>query len=125
MQRLICSLLLTASLAGAAELNVPVRDLVTLDNGPVNHVFGYGLVVGLEGTGDSRQALFATQSVTSMLRRLGVELGSQQIQVKNVAAVMVTGALKPFGRAGDGVDVTVAALGDASSLQGGVLVQTM
>ncbi|NUQ00867.1 MAG: flagellar basal body P-ring protein FlgI [Armatimonadetes bacterium] len=124
MKQWLLALTVVASLAGAAELNVPVRDLVTLDNGPVNHVFGYGLVFGLEGTGDSRQALFASQSVKNMLRRLGVELGDQTVQTRNVAAVMVTASLAPFGRAGDGVDITVSAIGDARSLHGGILLQT-
>lgn len=119
---LMLSLLVPLS---ARELQVPIRDLAQLDTGPANHVFGYGLVVGLEGTGDSRQATFASQSVRNMLRRLGVELGETAIQTKNVAACMVTASLQPFGRAGDNTDVQVSALGDASSLQGGMLVQTM
>ncbi len=124
MQRYWMLLGLLSTALGAAELNVPVRDLVVLDQGPVNHVFGYGLVVGLEGSGDSRQALFAQQSLKNMLRRLGVEMGEQSFQTRNVAGVMVTGSLRPFGRAGDAVDVTVSALGDARSLQGGILLQT-
>lgn len=116
----------TALLLGSASpaLEVPIRDLVQLDNGPANHVFGYGLVVGLDGTGDSQQARFASQSVRNMLRRLGIELGDERLQTRNVAAVMVTASLKPFARAGDSVDIQVSALGDARSLQGGVLVQT-
>jgi len=122
---------MAALLAGAAPaqtptipLTVPIRDLVRLDNGPVNYVFGYGLISGLEGTGDSRQSLFAQQSIKSMLRRLGVELGDQQYQTKNVAAVMVTATLQPFGRAGDPLDVQVSAIGDCQSLHGGILLQT-
>jgi len=120
---LMLAMMLT-TMAGAAELSVPIRDLVVIDNGPVNHVFGYGLVIGLEGTGDSRQALFAQQSVTNMLRRLGVELDGASIGTKNVAAVMVTASLQPFGRAGDDVDVQVSAIGDSKSLAGGILLQT-
>ncbi len=124
MKRILLLTVLTGSLCGAAELNVPIRDLVSCDNGPTNHVFGYGLVVGLEGTGDSRQALFATQSLKNMLRRLGVELGDETAQTRNIAAVMVTASLKPFARSGDAVDVQVSALGDARSLHGGILLQT-
>ncbi|MCC7495235.1 MAG: flagellar basal body P-ring protein FlgI [Fimbriimonadaceae bacterium] len=123
MKHFLSLLLLTSALT-AADLNVPVRDLVGLDNGPVNYVFGYGLVVGLDGSGDSRQALFAQQSLKSMLRRLGVELGEAQFQTKNVAGVMLTASLRPFGRAGDAVDLTVSALGDCRSLHGGMLLQT-
>lgn len=125
MTRWMLILLTCASLGVAAELNVPIRDLVTIDNGPVNHVFGYGIVVGLEGTGDSRQALFAQQAVKNMLRRMGIETGEATIGTRNVAAVMVTASLHPFGRAGDAIDVQCSALGDARSLHGGVLVQTM
>ncbi|MBI2298648.1 MAG: flagellar basal body P-ring protein FlgI [Armatimonadetes bacterium] len=125
MQRitLVLSLLLLGA-ATAAELEVPIRDLARFDTGPANHVFGYGLVVGLEGTGDSQQAKFASQSVKNMLRRMGVELGPETLQVRNVAAVMVTASLHPFSRAGDNVDVQCSALGDSRSLAGGILVQT-
>ncbi len=121
---LLLSLLCLTHAGLAVELEVPIRDLVVVDNGPVNHVFGYGLVIGLEGTGDSRQALFAQQSVKSMLRRLGVELSDASIGTKNVAAVIVTASLQPFGRAGDNIDVQVSAIGDARSLHGGILLQT-
>jgi flagellar P-ring protein precursor FlgI len=130
MRKLLVSMaavLATATtLAAEPAMSVPVRDLVRLDNGPVNYVFGYGLVVGLQGTGDSQQALFALQSVTAMLRRLGVSLGTAGAsnQIKNVAAVMVTATLQPFSRSGDPVDVQVSAIGDCNSLQGGILLQT-
>jgi len=124
-RQLILIVMLAIGAAHSAELNVPIRDLASADNGPVNYVFGYGMVIGLEGTGDSRQALFSSQTLTTMLRRLGVELNGAQVQAKNVAGVMVTATLKPFGRAGDVVDVQVSAIGDASTLQGGFLLQTM
>src|ERR1035438_2768314 len=130
MRKLLTALLfiLAANAAQAAGpgMNVPVRDLVNLDNGPVNYVFGYGLVSGLEGSGDSQQTLFALQSVKAMLRRLGLELGNggTSIQIKNVAAVMITATLQPFSRSGDPVDVQVSAIGDCTSLQGGILLQT-
>lgn len=123
-QTILMLAMLATGAAHAAELEVPIRDLVVIDNGPVNHVFGYGLVIGLEGSGDSRQALFAQQSVKNMLRRLGVELEEASIGTKNVAAVIVTASLQPFGRAGDDVDVQVSAIGDAKSLAGGILLQT-
>lgn len=117
-------IILLVALPASAQFEVPIRDLVRVDNGPANHIFGYGLVIGLQGTGDSRQALFSSQSVGSMLRRLGIEIGDASLQARNVAAVMCTATLDPFTRAGDSLDVTVAAIGDARSLQGGILLQT-
>lgn len=120
----LCALLLIVAAPVTAQLEVPIRDLVRVDNGPANHCFGYGLVVGLAGSGDSRQALFASQSLKSLLQRLGVDLGEAQLQARNVAAVIVTATLEPFARAGDSIDITVSAIGDARSLQGGILLQT-
>ncbi|MBI5834569.1 MAG: flagellar basal body P-ring protein FlgI [Armatimonadetes bacterium] len=120
----IALLAATAPLAAQGPLAVPVRDLARVDNGPVNHVFGYGLVTGLEGTGDTRQSLYANQSMKAMMRRLGVDPGETAAQSKNVAAVMVTATLQPFGRSGDGIDITVSAIGDCTSLHGGILLQT-
>jgi flagellar P-ring protein precursor FlgI len=127
MKSLATLLLTLATLAPAGAqtgLAIPIRDLVKMDNGPVNYVFGYGLVSGLEGTGDSSQTIYAMQSVNTMLRRLGLQMTGATPQLKNVAAVMVTTALQPFGRAGDPIDVQVSAIGDATSLHGGILLQT-
>lgn len=121
---LLCALLASAVAHADNTLAVPIRDVAKLDNGPVNYVFGYGLVSGLEGTGDSRQALYSMQSVKTMLRRMGLDVGDQSPQLRNVAAVMVTATLRPFGRAGDPLDIQVSAIGDCSSLQGGILLQT-
>jgi flagellar P-ring protein precursor FlgI len=85
---------------------------------------GYGLVVGLKGTGDRTQTLFSAQSVTNLLQRMGVAVNPLAIQVKNTAAVMVTATLPPYAQPGMKIDVTVAALGDSPSLQGGILVMT-
>jgi flagellar P-ring protein FlgI len=91
-----------------------------------NQLVGYGLVMGLEGTGDGQQSLFTVQSVMNMLRKFGVTLNitPQQMQVKNVAAVMVTADLPPFAKNGSRFDVTVSSIGDAKALQGGTLVRT-
>jgi len=89
-----------------------------------NQLVGYGLVVGLNKTGDRRQTIFSTQSLVSMLDRMGVTLASNDIRVENIAAVMVTATLSPFARAGSRIDITVSSIGDARSLQGGILVQT-
>lgn len=89
-----------------------------------NQIIGYGLVVGLAGTGDKTSTEFTKQSLTSMLRNMGISVGAEEIKVKNVAAVMVTGRLPAFARTGGKFDVTVSSLGDARSLEGGTLVMT-
>ncbi len=110
---------------GAARAQTTrVKDITRLEGVRANQLVGYGLVVGLEGSGDSKQTQFTTQSVTSMLSRYGVAVPAGQVKVKNVAAVMITASLPAFARSGDTIDVTVSSLGDANSLQGGVLLQT-
>ncbi len=85
---------------------------------------GYGLVVGLNGTGDRRQTVFSAQSLTNLLERMGLDVNGTSIQVKNTAAVMVTATLPPYAQPGSRIDATVAAIGDASSVQGGILLMT-
>ncbi len=87
-------------------------------------LLGYGLVVGLEGNGDGRGAPFTIQALANLMRNMGVEVDPQQIRAKNTAAVMVTAKLSPFDRVGSNIDVTVSSVGDASSLEGGVLLLT-
>src|SRR5262252_1915119 len=99
-----------------------IKELVTLEGVRDNQLMGYGLVVGLAGTGDKRQTVFSAQSLTNLLERMGLSVPAAAIQVKNTAAVMVTSTLPPFGQPGSRIDVTVAAIGDASSLQGGILL---
>ena len=90
-----------------------------------NDLLGYGLVVGLNNTGDSlRNSPFTEDAIVNLLERLGVNVTGEQIRARNVAAVLVTAALPPFARAGSQVDVTVSAIGDAKSLLGGTLVMT-
>jgi flagellar P-ring protein precursor FlgI len=101
-----------------------IRELTDVRGVRQNQLVGYGLVVGLEGTGDRGQARFTVQSTAAMLRRLGAHLDPNQIQTKNVAAVVVTATLPPFANPGTRIDVTVSSLGNASSLVGGTLVQT-
>ena len=110
----------TAPAAPAARL----KDLVTLEGVRDNQLIGYGLVVGLAGTGDRRQTVFSTQSLTNMLERLGVSVSPSAIRVNTVAAVMVTATLPAFARPGSRLDVTASSIGDASNLQGGLLVIT-
>ena len=89
-----------------------------------NQIFGYGLVAGLAGTGDKPQTFFSNQSLTNMLTRMGVTVTPTQVLVRNVAAVIVTADLPPFAQPGMRIDVTAAAIGDASNLRGGVLLMT-
>jgi len=89
-----------------------------------NQLMGYGLVVGLAGTGDRRQTMFSAQSLTNLLERMGLTVDPTTIQVKNTAAVMVTATLPPFSQPGSRIDVTIGAMGDSPSLQGGMLLMT-
>jgi flagellar P-ring protein FlgI len=124
---------LRAALAVILALLVPVhagatsriKDLANIEGVRQNQLIGYGLVVGLNGTGDTLNNIpFTKQSLQAMLERLGVNIRGQNLRTGNVAAVMVTANLPPFGTQGTRIDVTVSALGDAKSLQGGVLLVT-
>jgi flagellar P-ring protein precursor FlgI len=101
-----------------------LKELVSIEGVRDNQLMGYGLVVGLNGTGDRKQVLFSAQSLTNMLARMGVTVDPNQITVKNTAAVMVTGILPPFAQPGAKIDITASSIGDAASLQGGLLVLT-
>lgn len=101
-----------------------IKDLVQIQDVRENQLVGYGLVVGLKGTGDKGGTTFTINSLVNMLKKLGVTVSTEEVTVKNVAAVMVTTTLPPFARLGNRLDVTVSSLGDASSLQGGTLLLT-
>jgi len=103
---------------------VKIKDVARIEGARSNQLLGYGLVVGLDGTGDTQQTVFTVQSVANMLQRLGITVPADRLKVKNVAAVMVTADLPPFVRPGTKIDVVVSSLGDARSLQGGTLLQT-
>ncbi len=106
-------------------LRVRLKDLVEFDGVRGNDLVGYGLVVGLAGTGDGlRNSPFTEEALANLLERLGVNVSGEQFRPNNVAAVLVTGVLPPFARAGSQIDVTVSAIGDAKSLLGGTLVMT-
>ncbi|MBO0903631.1 flagellar basal body P-ring protein FlgI [Jiella sp. MQZ13P-4] len=110
---------------GSAVGTVRIKDITSVHGVRANQLVGYGLVVGLQGSGDSmRNAPFTEQSLQSMLDRMGVNIRSQSARGKNVAAVTVTAELPPFIGTGERIDVTVSSLGDASSLMGGTLVMT-
>jgi flagellar P-ring protein FlgI len=104
--------------------HVLVRDITTVEGIRENPLIGYSVVVGLKRTGDSQQTQFTTQTLANVLQRLGVQIPASTIQVRNVAAVMVTASLPPFARPGTTLDVTVSSIGDAKSLEGGVLLLT-
>lgn len=107
-----------------AEL-IRIKDLVEVDGVRGNDLVGYGLVVGLNGTGDGmRNAPFTEDIMSNILERLGVNVTGEQFRPRNVAAVFVTATLPPFARAGSRIDVTVSAIGDSTSLLGGTLVMT-
>jgi flagellar P-ring protein precursor FlgI len=102
-----------------------IKDLVEVDGVRGNDLLGYGLVGGLNNTGDSlRNSPFTEDAIVNLLERLGINVTGEQIRARNVAAVLVTATLPPFARAGGQVDVTVSAIGDARSLLGGTLVMT-
>ncbi len=113
-------------LTGAASANpIRIKDLVEFDGVRGNDLVGYGLVVGLNGTGDGlRNAPFTEEIMSNILERLGVNVAGEQFRPRNVAAVLVTAELPPFSRAGSQIDVTVSAIGDADSLLGGTLIMT-
>jgi flagellar P-ring protein precursor FlgI len=125
MKTLVTALvLLSLAPLPRAAAAVRLKELVSIEGVRDNQLLGYGLVVGLNGTGDRRQTLFSAQSLTNMLARLGMTVSPTAIQVKNTASVMVTATLPPYAQSGSRIDVTIAALGDAPSLQGGILLMT-
>jgi flagellar P-ring protein precursor FlgI len=122
--RLILAIVLQMFYPGTAPSAVRLKDLASFEGMRENQLVGYGLVVGLNGTGDRRQTVFSTQSLANMLQRMGVSVDATAITVKNTASVLVTGILPPFAQPGTHLDVTAAAIGDASNLQGGLLILT-
>jgi flagellar P-ring protein precursor FlgI len=118
--RALFGLWMLASVAHAAR----IKDLADVHGVRPNQLFGYGLVMGLDGTGDSDKTRFTTQSVVSMLSKLGIRVDPRGLKLKNVAAVIVTAELPPFAKPGSTIDVTVSSIGDAKSLTGGTLLVT-
>lgn len=120
---IIAALMIAPSAALAGEARI--KDLVEFDGVRGNDLVGYGLVVGLNGTGDGlRNAPFTEEAMVNLLERLGINVTGEQFRARNVAAVLVTGVMPPFGRAGSKIDVNVSTIGDASSLLGGTLIMT-
>lgn len=105
-------------------LGARIKDIASLKGVRSNQLVGYGLVVGLNGTGDGSGTKFTTQSLVNMMERLGIHALADNVKVANVAGVMVTTDLPPFARRGSKVDILVSSIGDAKSLQGGTLLMT-
>lgn len=122
---LVPSLILLATL-GQADLAAAgrLKDLANVKGVRDNQLVGYGLVVGLNGTGDGSNSTFTTRGLVSMLNNMGVKVNESDVKVKNVAGVIITAKLAPFMKAGQPLDVTISSLGDAASLQGGTLLAT-
>ncbi|PIR31716.1 MAG: flagellar biosynthesis protein FlgA [Alphaproteobacteria bacterium CG11_big_fil_rev_8_21_14_0_20_44_7] len=122
---LIIALLFNCVAFSTASASTRIKDIVNFEGVRDNILIGYGLVVGLNGTGDKlNNTSFTEKSLIAYLERLGVNTRGEQLKTKNVAAVSVTATLPPFARQGSRIDITVSAMGDSKSLQGGVLLAT-
>ena len=123
--KIILAILVISNLLHA---EVRLKDIVTIENAKQEALIGYGLVIGLDGTGDrssgNRGAIFTVQTISNMLERFGITVPKDYLRTRNVAAVMVTTSTPAYGRVGSQFDVTVSSLGDATSLEGGVLLMT-
>ncbi len=108
----------------SSALATRIKDIAKLEGVRSNQLVGYGLVIGLDGSGDSASTQFTVQSLVNMMERLGVTVDRSAVKVDNVAAVIVTAKLPPFSKPGSGIDVSVSSIGDADSLVGGTLMMT-
>jgi flagellar P-ring protein FlgI len=130
MRVLIVALMMTASAGFAQEVvstsgrQARVKDIASIEGIRDNQLVGYGIVVGLQGTGDSQQTTFPTQTLAATLLRMGVSVPAASIRVQNLAAVFVSATLPPFARPGTKLDITASSAGDAKSLEGGLLLLT-
>jgi flagellar P-ring protein precursor FlgI len=107
-----------------ASPKVRIKDLTRFSGVRENQISGYGLVVGLDGTGDDEDTFFTAHSVANMLQHFGITVDRGEMKVENIAAVIVTAELPPFSRKGDRIDVVLSSLGNAETLEGGILLQT-
>ncbi len=104
------------------KTHLAIRDLASIEGVRENPLIGYGMVVGLAGTGDRRQTMFSVQTLANILQKMGVQIPAGSVSVKNVAAVFVTASLPAFARPGTQIDITVSSIGDATTLEGGTLL---
>jgi flagellar P-ring protein precursor FlgI len=122
--RIIIAVTLITLALPSLTMGARIKDIARLKGVRDNQLVGYGLVVGLNGTGDSSSTEFTIQSLVNMLQRLGITVDKDKVKVDNVAAVMVTADLPPFAKAGNTIDVLVSSIGDADNLSGGSLLMT-
>src|SRR5580698_7199860 len=113
-----------SDVAASATRQARIKDIASIEGIRDNQLVGYGIVVGLQGTGDSQQTSFPTQTLAATLLRMGVSVPASSIRVQNLAAVFVSATLPPFARPGTKLDVTASSAGDARSLEGGLLLMT-
>jgi len=121
---LLFSMLAPCVAAADANRQVMVRDITSVEGIRDNLLVGYGLVTGLRGTGDTQQTIFTVQTLANAMQKMGVLIPPSTVVVKNVAAVFITASLPPFARPGAKLDITVSSVGDAHSLEGGVLLMS-
>ena len=125
MKRILLILIAIILMANTSSFaSVKLKNLVNVDGIRFNQLIGYGLVVGLNGTGDKSQTDFTVHTLVNMLDRMGITVDQKKVKVKNVAAVMVTAKFPPFAKAGTKADVVVSSIGDAKSIEGGTLLMT-
>ena len=125
VSRLFITLIFFSPHLYPATADIRIKELASIEGVRDNQLVGYGLVVGLNGTGDRKQTVFSAQSLANMLQQLGVSVPATAIRVNNTAAVMITATLPPFAQPGSRIDIAASAIGDASSLQGGMLIMTV
>ena len=121
---IIISLVFFFSLGVTDARAVRIKDIADIKGVRQNQLVGYGLIVGLEGTGDGKKSVFTNRAISNMLEKMGMPVSPDEIKTKNIASVMVTAELPPFAKAGSRIDVIVSSIGDAKALQGGTLVLT-
>ncbi|NLD92676.1 MAG: flagellar basal body P-ring protein FlgI [Fibrobacter sp.] len=124
MNRITLLLSICLIVGSISAQNVRIKDVASITGLEDVQLVGYGLVVGLAGTGDKSQTVFTEQTIINMLKNMGIEIQDKNMRIRNVASVMVTGTLTPFKRKGTRFDITVSSLGDATSLEGGTLIIT-
>ena len=121
---LVSNVVMPPAYAAPGDVNIKIKDIAKPQGMTGNQLVGYGVVVGLQGTGDTSTVAFTSQTVRNILQSFGISVTNNDVRTRNVAAVMVTATLPPFAHSGDNVDVIVSAMGDATTLQGGTLVLT-
>ncbi|MBL7179793.1 MAG: flagellar basal body P-ring protein FlgI [Pseudomonadota bacterium] len=120
----LLTMLLLSFVLPARGIPARIKDIASIKGIRSNQLFGYGLVMGLNGSGDKGGTSFTIQGLVNMLEHMGVHVGADDVKVSNVAAVMVSATLPPFARVGKKIDITLSSIGDAKSLQGGTLLLT-